>query len=157
MYGRGDKIMGEKARLEKLWLKHPSTFRLDSGQGYVGGIQFVAKKDGVFSVKKGDIIIKNPTRIKYGIKGAGDLVGWSENNGVAVFTSIEDKSATDRIGLDQIIWLLNVRIAGGIALIYREGVELTDEEIMAAPRRPDKKVREKEEIIKRLWGRLYGE
>lgn len=149
--------MGERQRLEKLWLKYPTTFRLDSGQGYVGGTQFFAKKDGVIPVKKGDIIIKNPTRIKYGIKGAGDRVGWSEKNGIAVFTSIEDKSATDRIGLDQIIFYLNVKLAGGIAKVYKEGIQMTHKEIMNMPRRPDKQKKIKEVIIERIIERLKGE
>ncbi|MCK5617448.1 hypothetical protein KAR91_87100 [Candidatus Pacearchaeota archaeon] len=148
--------MGERQRLEKLWLKYPTTFRLDSGQGYVGGRKYKAKKDGVIPVKKGDLVVINPGIIKYGIKGAGDRVGWSEKNGIAVFTSIEDKSATDRIGLDQIIFYLNVKLAGGISEVYKEGIQMSHKEIMNMPRRPDKQKKMKEGIIERIEERLKG-
>ena len=148
--------MGEKARLEELWKKHPNTFRFDSGSGYVGGREFVAKKDGAVQVKKGDVVVVNPKRITYGIPGAGDRVGWTETivtddmigKKVAVFTSIEDKSATDRIGVNQLIFLLNVLRAGGIALVYREGVKLTLDEALELPRR--KSTERDDRILERL-------
>ena len=155
--------MGEKKRLELLWLKHPNTYRLDSGQGYVGGQEFTAKKDGTFFVKKNDCIIKNPQRLKYGITGAGDRLGWTEaeitpdmiGKKIGIFTSIEDKSSTDRIGLEQIIFLLNVRLGGGIAEVYKEGVKLSLDEILSMPRRKSKKNHaNKEAIIEKLAKRL---
>lgn len=153
--------MGEKKRLELLWLEHPNTYRLDSGQGYVGGTEFTAKKDGAFFVKKNDTIIKNPQRLKYGITGAGDRVGWTETeiNGkkIAIFTSIEDKSSTDRIGLEQIIFLLNVRLGGGIAEVYKEGVKLSLDQILSMPRRKSKTNHaNKEAIIEKLAKRLQS-
>ncbi len=138
--------MGEKARLEKLWIKYPTTFRMDSGQCFVGGFKSFIKKSGVFPVNKGDLIIKNPTKITYGIPGAGDRIGWVEKvitkemigQKIAVFTSIEDKSKTDRIGYNQLIFYLNTKKAGGISKVYREGIELTHEQIIALPRRKEK-------------------
>jgi hypothetical protein len=145
--------MSEKTRLEALWLKHPCTFRNDVRMGYSGGREFRAKQDGVIAVKKGDLIVINPFIKEYGLQsGSGDLVGWTEPG--AIFTSIEDKSAKDRISYDQIIWLLNVRIAGGIALVYREGIELSLDEILELPRRQDKRAADKEKMIGRLLGRL---
>jgi hypothetical protein len=142
--------MGEKRRLEELWKLHPNTFRHDVGSGFAGGKEFVAKKDGGILVKKGDRILKNPERVRYGLEiGAGDRIGWTEKRitkdmvgqKVAIFTSIEDKSKTDRISVEQIIWLLNVVRAGGIAKVYKELKELTLEEILKLPRREDKKNR----------------
>ena len=125
--------MGEKKRLEALWLKFPTTFRQDVGSGYPAEKrkEFRATKDGVFPVKKGDLIIKNPSRIKYGLEeGSGDLIGWTEKiitpdmigETVAIFTSVEDKSESDRISVEQIIWLLNIQAAGGVAKVFKEGV-----------------------------------
>jgi hypothetical protein len=161
--------MGERRRLEDIWLKFPNTFRMDAGScwPYEKKKQFKAKKDGVFPVKKGDIIVKNPSGpIPYGISGAGDRLGWSEvevtpemvGKKLAVFTSIEDKSETDCIGVNQIIFLINVLKAGGIAKVFREGTELNLEEILDLPRR---KASEKENfvldgLIKGLEGRQWG-
>lgn len=139
--------MGEKKRLEELWKLHPNTFRQDVGKGYVGGREFVAKKDGVVQVKKGDRIVINPAVNRFGLDvGSGDRVGWTEilvtqemvGKPVAVFTSIEDKSESDRISVEQIIWLLNVRRAGGIAEVYKELERLDLEEVLSLPRREDK-------------------
>jgi hypothetical protein len=151
--------MSEKRRLENLRLLHPTCFRHDVGSGYPYDKkkEFKAKKDGVFPVKKGDIIVKNPSRIHYGIeRGAGDLIGWTEvsvtpemvGQKVGIFTSIEDKSATDRIGLEQIIWVLNNRLSGCIAEVYKEGHKLTLDQILKHPRRDkDKRL---EGIVERL-------
>lgn len=154
--------MGEKRRLEFIWSRHPDTFRLDAGAGYVGGKVYTAKQSGIVNVKKGDLVVINPSRISYGIEGAGDRIGWTSKivtedmvgEKVAIFTSIEDKSATDRVGLGQLIWLLNVRIAGGIAKIYKECVDLSLDEIINLPRRKDKDKENKEAIINRLLRRL---
>ncbi len=154
--------MGEKRRLEFIWSKHPDTFRLDAGAGYVGGKVYTAKQAGIVNVKKGDLVVINPSRIAYGIEGAGDRIGWTSTvitpemvgKKVAIFTSVEDKSSTDRIGLKQLIWLLNIRIAGGISKVYKECIDLTLEEIMKLPRRKDKDKDNKEAIINRLYRRI---
>ena len=136
--------MSEKTRLDYLWQLYPNTFRHDVGSGYTGGKEY-RNKDG-------DLVVINPKRIRYGLtKGAGDLIGWTETvittdmvgKKVAVFTSIEDKSKTDKIGQEQIIWLLNILNAGGIAKVYREGVELTLEEILSMPRRKRESVKDR--------------
>jgi hypothetical protein len=143
--------MTEGQRLEKLWLLHPNTFRLDAGMGYVGGREYKAKTDGIIKVKAGDLVVVNPGKISYGIEGAGDRIGWTEKvitpemvgEKVAVFTSIEDKSRTDSIGIEQLIFMLNVIRSGGIAKVYRDLEELTTEQALRLPRRKDKKGREK--------------
>lgn len=152
--------MGEKRRLEELWKLHPNTFRQDVGSGYVGGREYVAKKNGGIPVKKGDRVVINPAVNRFGLDvGSGDRVGWTEvlvsqemvGKKVAIFTSIEDKSETDRISVEQIIWLLNVLRAGGIAKVYKELQELSLEEILKLPRREDKK--NKTRILERMLNR----
>ncbi len=126
--------MGEKSRLETLWQLWPNTFRMDQGTAYVGKGNYIP----------GDkVVIDNPRKISYGISGAGDRIGWHEvtvtpdmvGQKVAVFTSIEDKSKTDRIGLNQLIFMLNVLRSGGIAKVYKECEELTTEQALELPRR----------------------
>jgi hypothetical protein len=60
-------------------------------------------------------------------KGSADLIGWTTRTitpemvgqQVAVFTSIEVKSATGRLGPEQQQWLEAVQAAGGIAGVAR--------------------------------------
>ena len=134
--------MGEKSRLEHLWKLHPNTFRMDQGVAYVGKAHTVP----------GDkVILDHPRKIRYGVDGAGDRLGWTEvivtpdmvGQKVAVFTNIEDKSATDRIGYNQLIFMLNVLLSGGIAKVYKELKELTTEEALALPRRKGTKQEER--------------
>ena len=62
-----------------------------------------------------------------GTKGSADLIGWSSvtitadmvGQTVAVFTSIEVKSATGRLRPEQRQWLEAVQAAGGIAGVAR--------------------------------------
>ena len=165
MDGEESIMSTERERLDKLLNIYPLTFRNDVGNGYVGGRKYSAKKTGAIPVQKGDLVIINPGRIAYGLaKGSGDLAGWSEievtpdmvGKILPVFTSIEDKSENDNISLDQIIFYLNVKLAGGIAQVYKEGVCMTHDEIMNMSRRKDDRKGMKEGIIRRLEGRLKG-
>ena len=133
--------MGEKRRLEELWKLHPNTERYSVGGGVVGGKKFIAQKDGMIPVKKGDKIVINGTFTKFGTEGWSDRIGWTTVNGIAIFTAIEDKSEKDRISVEQLIFHLNVLQAGGIAKVYKELKELSLEEILKLPRREDKKNR----------------
>lgn len=144
--------MGERKRLEQIWLKHPNTFRMDQGTGYVGG-KATLNKSGTWDVF-------GARKIRYGIDGAGDRIGWTEKEitqdmvgqKVAIFTSIEDKSATDRIGYNQLVFLLNVLKAGGIAMVYKEGEQLDLEQALNLPRRKDTK--KLAGIVERLRGEV---
>lgn len=155
--------MSEKQRLEKLWELYPTTWRHDVGAAWVGGQEFEAKKSGAVPVKKGDRIIKNPGRIKYGLAtGAGDLIGYETieitadmvGQKVAVFTSVEDKSATDRIGLEQLVWLLRLRIDGAMAEVFREGEKLSLEQVMSLPRRKSKDAARLDKVVGRLYEQI---
>lgn len=143
--------MGERSRLEHLWQLYPNTFRMDQGVAYVGK---------AFNAPGNKIILENPRKIRYGVDGAGDRLGWHEitvtpdmvGQKIAVFTSIEDKSATDRIGYNQLIFMLNVIKGGGIAKVYKELEELTVEQALALPRR--KGTKQEERILNDLQNSL---
>lgn len=66
--------------------------------------------------------------VQFGLcKGSADLIGWTTRtitpdmvgHQVAVFTSIEVKTATGRLGPEQQQWLDAVQAAGGIAGVAR--------------------------------------
>ena len=57
---------------------------------------------------------------------------------IAIFQAIEIKTLTDKIGYQQIIFYLNILLAGGIAQVYTEDRFLSHEEIMNLPRRYEK-------------------
>ena len=59
-------------------------------------------------------------------KGSGDLIGWVEIGGRAVFASLEVKSAEGRVAPHQQAWADKVHTAGGIAAIVRSAVEAVD-------------------------------
>jgi hypothetical protein len=66
--------------------------------------------------------------VRYGLQpGSSDLIGWRTvtitpemvGQQVAVFTSIEVKTATGRVKPEQKLWLDKVQAAGGIAGVAR--------------------------------------
>lgn len=71
---------------------------------------------------------RNGRPVQFGLaKGSADLIGWTTRTitadmvgqRVAVFTSIEVKSATGRLRPDQRQWMEAVQAAGGIAGVAR--------------------------------------
>ena len=63
--------------------------------------------------------------IHYGLfPGSADLIGWITRHGVAVFLSIEIKSATGRVSPTQANWQRVVHEAGGVALIVSSVAEV---------------------------------
>ncbi len=75
------------------------------------------------------VVLESPYRIAFGLmKGSGDFIGWRSvtvtpemvGKKVAIFTSIEGKTADGRVSDDQRIWTMNVRMAGGIANVIRD-------------------------------------
>lgn len=114
-------------------------FRNDNGMGY--------RKDG--------------TPFRYGLSpGTFDQIGLKSmvitpdmvGSKIAVFQAIEIKTLTDNIGYQQIIFYLNILIAGGMAQVYTEDRFLTYDEIMTFPRRYEKPVNKAkyEKIISNL-------
>ena len=70
----------------------------------------------------------NGRPVQFGLaKGSADLIGWTTRTitpdmvgqRVAVFTSIEVKTATGRVSTEQRQWLEAVQAAGGIAGVAR--------------------------------------
>lgn len=123
--------MKEKELFDIIQLNNPDSilFRNDNGMGFVGNNIRYASKDTIIKLKKGEYVLINPKKIKYGLyKGSGDLIGWTEKiitkdmigKKVAVFTSIEAKTKGDRISKDQIKWDKNVNNSGGISKVCYE-------------------------------------
>jgi len=82
----------------------------------------------LFRNNTGSLLDKNGRPVQFGLcKGSADLIGWTTRTiteemvgqQVAVFTSIEVKSATGRLRPDQRQWLDAVQKAGGIAAVAR--------------------------------------
>ncbi len=82
----------------------------------------------LFRNNTGTLLDKNGRPVQFGLrKGSADLIGWRTvtitpemvGTTVAVFTSIEVKSATGRLRPEQQTWLDAVQKAGGIAAVAR--------------------------------------
>ncbi len=82
----------------------------------------------LFRNNTGTLLDKNGRPVQFGLcKGSADLIGWTTRTiteemvgqQVAVFTSIEVKSATGRVRPEQQAWLDAVQKAGGIAAVAR--------------------------------------
>ena len=76
----------------------------------------------------GTLLDRNGRPVQFGLaKGSADLIGWTTRTitldmvgqQVAVFTSIEVKTATGRLRPDQRQWMEAVQAAGGIAGVAR--------------------------------------
>ena len=70
-------------------------------------------------------------------KGSADLIGWVRIWHIAVFLSIEVKTATGRVREEQQQWMKNVNESGGIAFVARsekEALEQLNEYIAARHR-----------------------
>lgn len=84
----------------------------------------------VFRNNVGQAIQADGRRIRYGLhRGSSDLIGWTSvkitpemvGHKVAVFTAVEVKTATGRPTKEQTNFIEQVREAGGIAGIARDG------------------------------------
>ena len=60
-------------------------------------------------------------------KGSADLIGWVRISHIAVFLSIEVKTATGRVREEQQQWMKNVNESGGIAFVARSEEEALNE------------------------------
>jgi hypothetical protein len=94
-------------------------FRNNCGQAWMGK---VIKRTADM------IVIQNPRPVQFGLHpGSADLIGWKSvtitpdmvGKTVAVFASVEVKTATGTIKTDQANWQAQVEEAGGIAIIAR--------------------------------------
>lgn len=89
------------------------------GHGWVGDAK---------QLPNGDVLIKHARRVSFGLfPGSADCVGWRSvvvtpdmvGKLVAIFTSLEIKSATGRPTKEQNNWAQQVTAAGGLAGIAR--------------------------------------
>lgn len=65
------------------------------------------------------ITLAHPRAIKLGFAGLSDLIGWTQQDGHAVFTAIECKSVRGRLSTEQAAFIALVRHCGGRAGIAR--------------------------------------
>jgi hypothetical protein len=100
-------------------------FRNNVGAAYAGrGMTMTPGQ--VYRAKGGERLIFEPRHIGFGLfKGSADGIGWASRTitqdmvgtKVAVFLSIETKTASGRASDEQRQWYDNVTRAGGIAII----------------------------------------
>lgn len=104
-------------------------FRNNTGRAWVGTKQTKIANDGMFPVKKGDMVISNARPFVAGlIVGSSDLIGWKSvkitpdmvGKTIAVFSAVEVKTDKGRTSAEQDIFLQNVRNAGGIGIVARK-------------------------------------
>lgn len=152
--------MSEVELTDIAMIDNPHCFRNDCGQGYQGGKKFNVKQDGVIPVAEGDLIVLNPSPMKYGLQvGSGDLVGWEPikvtpelvGKTIAVFKSVEIKTIKDKPSREQIIWFLNIKLSGGIAIVLHCNKPLSVEELISMSRRTDKAGKAKDKAIDVLY------
>lgn len=76
----------------------------------------------------GDVIVRNASYVKAGlVKGSSDLIGWHKvkitpemiGQDIAVFTAIEVKSESGKATEEQVKFIKNVQMSGGIAGVAR--------------------------------------
>jgi hypothetical protein len=58
--------------------------------------------------------------LRYGLcVGSSDLIGWTQQDGKAIFTAVETKGKRGRLTQDQENFLYQVEAAGGIAIVAK--------------------------------------
>ena len=102
-------------------------FRNNVALGWMGQAQPI-RQHCTMQLRPGDVVIRNGRPLHAGLcPGSGDLIGWQStiitpamvSQRVAVFTSIEVKSAKGRASTEQRAWDETVRNAGGLSGIAR--------------------------------------
>lgn len=106
------------------WTKWAILFRNQIGAAWAGTVIRQWEEEG-----EKFVTLKKAYRLPFGLfKGSGDYIGWRTvvvtpdmvGKKVAIFTSVEFKTDEGRVEDDQRIWLMNVRRAGGIAMVVRD-------------------------------------
>lgn len=100
-------------------LRDIKIFRNNVGQGFLGAV--VREGGGV-------VVLNNYRRVKFGLhEGSGDLIGLKSTvvtpqmvgKKVAVFLSVEVKTASGTINPEQKNWMTVINESGGIAIVAR--------------------------------------
>lgn len=100
-------------------------WRQNTGQAWIGQSEkFTARR--TVTVNPGDVIIRQARPFHAGFAGLSDIGGLTPRDGVAVYTSIEAKTATGRVSEEQRAFISMVRSFGGLA-----GVARSDQDVEA--------------------------
>ena len=109
-------------------------FRNNVALGWAGDAQQI-RHAGAVQVRPGDVVIRSARPLHAGLcKGSSDLIGWRSveitpymvGQRVAVFASVEVKTHTGKVRLDQENWQNQVTDAGGLAFIARSPQEAAE-------------------------------
>lgn len=94
-------------------------FRNNRGVAWVGQ---------AIRLENGDVLLKNPRTIRYGVglNGGSDLIGWYPFKDKAIFSAIEVKTLTGIVEPDQINFIDKVNSAGGIAFVARTPLDVIE-------------------------------
>lgn len=113
---------------------YATMFRVNTGLGWIGS-SFKATKAMKIELMPGDVVIRQARPLHAGlVKGGLDLIGWREviitpemiGQKIAQFVAQDPKYGTGRASPQQLIFIRNVRDAGGIA-----GTVKSEEEAIA--------------------------
>jgi hypothetical protein len=105
--------------------KNERLFRINSGMGWVGK-EIHIKNNCIIRLKKGDLIIRNPSALHAAPEGWPDLCGWTEieitpdmiGKKIAIFTAEEIK-ATGHLSKKQKIFRDIIQKMGGIFRVIK--------------------------------------
>lgn len=103
-------------------------FRVNTGTAWQGKGQAIrVSKAQMVMVYPGDVVLRAAQPLQMGLTtGGSDTIGWTQRDGVAVFTAIEVKSPTGRVRPEQQVFIDQVNAAGGIAGVARSEQEAID-------------------------------
>ena len=103
-------------------------FRVNTGTAWQGkGQAMRVSKPQMVMVYPGDVVLRAAQPLQMGLTtGGSDTIGWTQRDGVAVFTAIEVKSPTGRVRPEQQVFIDQVNAAGGIAGVARSEQEAID-------------------------------
>lgn len=108
-------------------------FRNNVGTAWVGR-SIRLKKGQSFVADGNELVIYDPRPLQAGLhKGSGDGIGWREieitqdmvGKKLAQFVSLETKTKTGRVSIDQQNWAKVVNESGGLAIIARSPDDIT--------------------------------
>lgn len=95
-------------------------FRNSTGVAWAGSRVERPSHAAMVMVYPGDVVVRKAQPLTFGLAvGSADLIGWSVRDGVAVFTAIECKSDTGRATPEQLNFIRQVQLAGGLAGLAR--------------------------------------
>lgn len=119
--------MKEKALLNTLMMLASKAgnrlFRNNSGTGWVGKTYHPSSRQQVW-VDPGDVVIRQARPLNAGLcTGSPDLIGWTVQEGKAIFTAVEAKTGRLKETPEQLAFLNTVNSSGGIALTCRDSDE----------------------------------